>query len=938
MQAALLLPVLALLPFAGSLLVLASPNAQRMRAVSLAAAVAVSATALVLAAAPAVFVGEVIGWRIDWMPQLGLAFGLRMDGLAWLFALLISGIGMLIVLYAAYYLDPDDPAARFFGFLLLFMGAMLGVVLADNLLLLVVFWELTSLSSFLLIGYWSHRADARQGARMALTITGAGGLALLGGALLLGEIVGSYELEAVLASGDLIRAHPLYPVALALVLAGAFTKSAQFPFHFWLPHAMAAPTPVSAYLHSATMVKAGVFLLARLYPALGGTELWFWTVAPVGLATLLVGAYIAIFQHDLKGLLAYSTISHLGLITLLFGIDTRLAVVAGVFHILNHATFKASLFMAAGIIDHETGTRDMRKLAGLWKYMPITAVLGMVAAGAMAGVPLLNGFLSKEMFFTEAVGGHGNAVMDLLLPLGALLAGVFSVAYSARFIHDVFFHGVPKGLPRKPHEPPRFMRLPVEVLVVLCVLVGILPALTIGPVLAVGAQAALFGGPYAPLPAYKLAIWHGFNLPLAMSMVATAGGVLLYFALQRRANLHELVKLPGWIASGGREAFHLFTAFKLGTARLLTDTLESGSLQRYLFLLVVVALLAGLAPYLGGEAGMPAASAAATPLNFSVVAVWTIGVAAALGTAAVYRRRLLALLLLGAVGLVVSLTFVYFSAPDLALTQLLVEMVTIILMMLALYWLPAGSPPEPGRGRQLRDLLLAGGAGAGVAMLSYALLTSPFDSISPYFLRTAVAEGGGANVVNVILVDYRGYDTMGEITVLGIAGVVIYALLAGFVPPRRPRAASTEPRSRFLPLIARLLLPLAVLVSLYLFLRGHNEPGGGFIAGLVLALALILQYVANGQAWVEQRLHTDFRTWIGAGLLIAGGAGIGSWLLGAPFLTSTYAYWTLPLLGAVPLASAVVFDLGVYLTVVGATMLALASIGRLTPPSGEARR
>jgi multicomponent K+:H+ antiporter subunit A len=551
----------------------------------------------------------------------------------------------------------------------------------------------------------------------------------------------------------------------------------------------------------------------------------------------------------------------------------------------------------------------------------------------MAGVPLLNGFLSKEMFFTETVGQHSSAVMNVLLPLGAVAAGIFSVAYSVRFIHDVFFNGEPVGLPKTPHEPPRFMRLPVEVLVVLCVLVGLFPALVIGPVLAVGAQAALFGGPYAPLPAYKLAIWHGFNLPLLMSVVATAGGVLLYFGLQRRVNLHRLVRLPGWIRSGGREAFQRFTTTKLDTARVVTEALENGSLQRYLFLLVAVALLAGLVPHLGGGA-VPAAAASGTPLTFSALAVWLIGVAAAVGTTLVYRRRLLALLLLGAVGLAVSLTFVYLSAPDLALTQLLVEMVTIILMMLALYWLPAESPRERGRFRMARDLLLSLAAGAGIAALSYALLTSGFDSISPYFLRTAVAEGGGANVVNVILVDYRGYDTMGEITVLGVAGAVIYALLAGFVPAQRPRPPSAEPRSRFLPLVARLLLPLAVLVSLYLFLRGHNAPGGGFIAGLVLALALILQYVANGRRWVEQRLRTDFRAWIGAGLLIAGAAGIGSWLLGAPYLTSTYAYWTLPVLGAVPLASAVVFDLGVYLTVVGATMLALVSIGRLGP-AGE---
>ncbi len=326
--------VLALLPFAGALLMAVVPPQARRASAALAGAVALAGLALALAAAPSVFAGEVLRWRVDWVPALNLAFGFRMDGLAWLFATLITGIGALIVLYAAYYLHHEDPARRFFLYLLLFMGAMLGIVLADNLILLVVFWELTSLASFLLIGYWRSEREAREGARMALAITGAGGLALLAGVLLLGQIVGSYDLDVVLASGDLIRADPRYPLALVLVLAGCFTKSAQFPFHFWLPHAMAAPTPVSAYLHSATMVKAGVFLLARLYPALGSSDLWFWIVAPTGLATLLIGAYIAIFKHDLKGLLAYSTISHLGLITLLFGLDAPLAVVAGVFHII----------------------------------------------------------------------------------------------------------------------------------------------------------------------------------------------------------------------------------------------------------------------------------------------------------------------------------------------------------------------------------------------------------------------------------------------------------------------------------------------------------------------------------------------------------------------------------------------------------------------------
>jgi len=337
---------------------------------------------------------------------------------------------------------------------------MLGVVLSENLLLMLMFWELTSLSSFLLIGYWSHRSDARQGARMALTITGGGGLALLAGILLIGHIVGSYELTTVLASGDLIRAHGLYPLTLILVLLGVFTKSAQFPFHFWLPQAMAAPTPVSAFLHSATMVKAGVFLLARLYPALADSEWWFYLVSLTGLTTLLLGAVMALFQHDLKGLLAYSTISHLGLITLLFGLDSRLGAVAAIFHVINHATFKASLFMAAGIIDHETGTRDMRRINGMWKYMPHTAVLAMVASLAMAGVPLLNGFLSKEMFFAETLEQHLLGSFYWTIPVIATLAGAFSVAYSLRFVHDVFFNGEPVDLPKyPPHEPARYSAL-----------------------------------------------------------------------------------------------------------------------------------------------------------------------------------------------------------------------------------------------------------------------------------------------------------------------------------------------------------------------------------------------------------------------------------------------------------------------------------------------
>jgi multicomponent K+:H+ antiporter subunit A len=916
---------LALLPLAGAAL-LGAFNAGRRVAAWIAGATALAALSIVIASAPQVLDGRVLRWSIDWVPALGLSFGFRLDGLSWLFALLICAIGALVVLYAAYYLSAEDPAARFFRFLLLFMGTMLGLVLADNLLLLVVYWEGTSLTSFLLIGFWNRRADAREGARMALSITGAGGLALLGGVLLLGHIVGSFQLESVLTAGDVIRAHPLYLPALVLVLLGAFTKSAQFPFHFWLPHAMAAPTPVSAYLHSATMVKAGVFLLARLYPALGHSAEWFWLVSLTGLATLLVGAYLAIFQHDLKGLLAYSTISHLGLITLLFGLDQPLGVVAGVFHILNHATFKASLFMAAGIIDHETGSRDMRKLNGLWKYMPWTGALAMVASGAMAGVPLVNGFLSKEMFFGVTLASEGPRSFAIVLPVAATLAGIFSVAYSARFIHDVFFNGEPVGLTRTPHEPPRFMRVPVEVLVLICLGVGMLPGLTVGPLLSAGARAALGGA----LPDYSLALWHGFNRPLLMSAIALAGGLALYFGLQRAVNLHRITLLP----RGGREAFVFLVERGIGLARALTLALQNGSLQRYLLMLLVVALAAGALPFMRG-AGIGTVGPL-TPAGPFAVAIVSLGVLFAIAAAVVHRRRLVSLLFLGAVGLVVAWVFVVLSAPDLALTQVLVELVTVVLMMLALHWLPQASPPEFDRFRKALHLLVAGLAGIGIAVISFLVMTRPFDSIAPYYLAHSVPLGGGANAVNVILVDFRGFDTLGEISVLGIAALVVSALLAGaraVAHHAAIRPIPSGPVSLLLALIARLLMPFIVLVAVFLLLRGHNEPGGGFIAGLALAIGLILLYVANGHRWTDERLPRDFSPWVGGGLLAAGLTGVGSGIFGSPFLTSTYDYPQLPLIGAVPLASASLFDLGVFLAVVGATMMMLAALGRLQEQS-----
>ncbi|UUY07910.1 monovalent cation/H+ antiporter subunit A [Pseudomonas sp. J452] len=920
------------LPFLGALLPVLFERHGRL-ACSLATALApLLALGWLLWLTPQVFAGEVLLVSQPWLPQLGFNLSLRLDGLALLFALLILGIGLLVILYARYYLSEREPIGRFFSYLLLFMGAMLGVVLSENLLLMLTFWELTSLSSFLLIGFWGARSDARKGARMALAVTGGGGLALLAGILLIGHMVGSFELSAVLASGDLIRAHALYPVALVLVLLGAFTKSAQFPFHFWLPHAMAAPTPVSAYLHSATMVKAGVFLLARLYPALSGSDLWFYLVSLAGLATLLLGAFMALFQHDLKGLLAYSTISHLGLITLLFGLDSPLSNVAAVFHIINHATFKASLFMAAGIIDHETGSRDMRRINGMWKYLPHTAVLAMVASSAMAGVPLLNGFLSKEMFFGEALQQAQLGSFNWVIPAAAVLAGVFSVAYSLRFVHDVFFNGEPVNLPKfPPHEPPRYMKVPVEILVFLCLLVGMLPGYTVAPLLAVAAQASLGG----TLPAYDLAVWHGFNLPLLMSAVATVGGILVYVC--RQPLFRWYAGLPEVDAKlVFEQQVQRVTAF----ARWLTGLLENGSQQRYLALLLGSALVVSgvaLAPLmqLGGTRAL-------TPLDgITALGLVLLAVSGVL-TAIFHRQRLVALLILGVGGMLVALAFARFSAPDLALTQLVVEVVTLVLLVLALYYLPSRTPEESSSLRGLRDFILAGGCGVMVALLAYGVLTRPYAGIAEFFLANSVSGGGGTNVVNVILVDFRGFDTLGEITVLAIAAVGIVAMLNGL----HLRNPTCDPQGRrwawakyplILKTLSRLLLPLAILISVFIFLRGHNLPGGGFIAGLITAVALILQFIANGVAWVEERLPLNYQRMAGVGVLLAGLTGLGSWAFGRPFLTTAFGHFELPLVGEFELATAMLFDLGVFFTVVGATLLILVNLGRvsLAPPASE---
>jgi len=923
------------LPFLGALLPGLMIRAGRGACAGTTFFVTLTALAGLMTHVPAVMSGEVVTVRLDWVPALGLNANFLIDGLGLFFAALILGIGLLIIAYARFYLSRDDDMGEFYTYLLLFQGAMVGIVLSDNILMLLVFWELTSLSSFLLIGYWKHLQEGRQGARMALAVTGMGGLAMIGGMLLLGQAAGSHDLSVILERRDMVQDSPLYLPALLLILLGAFTKSAQFPFHFWLPHAMAAPTPVSAYLHSATMVKAGLFLMARLWPVLSGTDAWFVLVTGAGLLTMVSAAVIALFKNDLKALLAFSTVSHLGLITMLLGTGTAFGAMAAVFHILNHATFKAALFMTAGIIDHEAGTRDITRLGGLRRLMPVTFVIATLAALSMAGLPLLNGFLSKEMMLKETTYTvlFGSV---LLVPVLATVGALFSAAYSFRYVAHVFFGPRREDNPGLPHDPGFGMWGPPALLVVAVVVIGVAPFLAEPLVHTV--TAAVLGG-VADLPDFHFKIWHGVNAALWMSMAAVGGGAVL-LAIHR-----PLAR--AWAAAGPPHAKTVYDGLVEGLAALargLSERLHDGAFTRYAAILTVTVL--GVAAHAWFTGTAPAQTREMLPVEPTPLAAWLLLVGATGFLLWHHRNRFVALVLMGVIGLVISVAFAYLSAPDLALTQLSVEVVTVILLLLALNFLPRETPVESAPLRRLRDGAIAAAAGLGAGALVFAMMTGDFlaPTISAYHLENSYKGGGGTNVVNVILVDFRGYDTFGEIIVLGIAAIVIYAITEALLAsPVRARLLNRPPEDvagnahpMLMVVMTRVTMPVVLLVGVYIFLRGHNEPGGGFIAGLVVSIAVVMQYMASGFDWAAARQRVPYHGIIGAGVLIAGMTGIGAWFFGAEFLTSAFGYFRIPPFEKFELATAMSFDLGVFLCVVGAVMLSLESFSRLGRRSGEA--
>lgn len=712
-------------------------------------------------------------------------FGFSLDGLALLFVLLITGIGALVLFYAGSYLSKDEDHPTFFAYLMLFIGAMLGVVLADNLLMLYMFWEATSFTSFLLIGFWSHRDESRHGALKALLVTAGGGLALLTGSVLILVITGSADLATILASGGLLHESPLYPVVLILVLLGAFTKSAQVPFHLWLPNAMEAPTPVSAYLHSAAMVKAGIYLIARMSGIVGGSSLWVLIVSAVGITSLVLGAYLALRQTDLKAILAFSTISQLGLIVTLFGWGTPLAITAAIFHILNHSVFKAALFMMVGIVDKQTQSRDIRRLKGLGTVMPITAGIALISSLALAGVPPLNGFISKEMFFTASL--EVNTVLASMPGVGTIAAYVFPIlavvgsiltfVYSLIISHGVFYKRHTRGgefanaarpSDPAPMDPAPSLWLAPGILAATAVVLGVAPGIVDGNVVASAASAVLGQPARSPL-----ALWHGFNVPLLMSLGVIVVGVIAYTrvdglrrTLQRIPTRLNVNRIYDWSLDT------LTRVSEFVEARLLT-----GFTRDYIaYLLGFLLLLLGFTVVKTGAFPLQTDWPLRGALEWAEM-LFVVLIAVTALSVPFFRSRVAAVIALGAIGTSLVMLWTLFRAPDLAISMLVVETVTLLLFLLVFVYLPRLTRDVFPRFTRWVNVVIAGGAGVAITLLLLGARGIRIGSpISDWYIENSLSAAQGRNIVNVILVDFRGFDTLFEITVLALAGLGVYIL------------------------------------------------------------------------------------------------------------------------------------------------------------------
>ena len=851
--------------------------------------------------------------ELAWAPSLGLSLSFALDALGLLFAILITGIGALVVLYASEYLGPHADANRFHASLFAFMGAMLGVVLSDNVLALFVFWELTGFTSFLLIGFDHDREDARAAALQALIVTGAGGLALLAAGVLMANVSETTSLAGMASQAGTLVADPSYLLVASLTLLAAFTKSAQFPFHFWLPRAMAAPTPISAYLHSATMVKAGVYLVARMTPILGATTVWMTVVTAAGAVTMMLGASRSVQETDLKRVLAYSTISALGVLTMLLGLGTDSATVAALVYMVAHACYKGALFLVVGAIDHETGSRDITDLAGLRRAMPVTAVAGGAAALSMAGVPLTLGFVGKDAAYEAVLGATAwstalttlTVMASVLLGLAGLVAGV--APFRGAIASDV-------GRTRATHEAWPLW-LPPLTLATVGLLVGLLPSLLNAPLSAAVTTTVGTG------TTVSLAVWHGFTPSLLVS------GVTL-LAVWGAYAMRDAIRTRTWKPAIGAEQLYTGALAALDAlGRAIAPSLHSASLRSYVMVIVLTTVVLGVGVVaIGPGVGGVGPDTRVRPHDVLVVLVIISGAIAAV----LARSTMAAVLALGTVGYGVAMTFLVFGAPDLAMTQFSVETLTVLIYVLVFrHFRNLGTLSRPLI--RARDAIVAAGVGifvGGVALIVATTETAP--ALREFFASNGPTLGHGRNIVNVILVDFRAFDTLGEITVLATAAIGIHGLL------RAMRGSGESPRaiqpgshamdglatqaSAIFRAAARRLMPLLLLYAIFLLLRGHNQPGGGFVGGLVAAAAYALYAMACGVAHARRALLVEPRTLLGVGLLLAVASGASAVLVGRPYLS---ALW---ILEPVALGTPAVFDVGVFLVVTGVVTMMISSL------------
>ncbi|HSN37065.1 MAG TPA: Na+/H+ antiporter subunit A, partial [Arthrobacter sp.] len=902
---------------------------------------------------------------LPWIPELSIELAFRMDALAWAMSLLVLGVGALVLVYCArYFKDEDDYLGGFGAQLLAFAGAMFGLVTADDLLLMFIFWELTTVLSYLLIGYARTRLSARRSALQALVVTTAGGLSMLVGLIILGFNAGTYRISAILELAPTLATGPAagaVAAAVVLILAGAVTKSALVPFHFWLPGAMAAPTPVSAYLHAAAMVKAGIYLVARLAPGFAGTPPWLPLVLGLGLATMLVGGYRALRQTDIKLILAYGTVSQLGFLMMVVGLGKPDAALAGLGMLLAHGLFKATLFLVVGIIDHQAGTRDIRKLSGVYRSSRALAVVAAVGAASMAGIPPLAGFVAKESVFEAFVHyGTDAGPWGPVVLVGVVLGSILTFAYSARFMWGAF--ASKPGVEATPFKPiqPAFLAAPA-VLALLTIAYGLWPAPVDGWI---QPYAALFvpDGEDPAAAAGHLALWHGVTPALGLTAITFALGLAMYYGRNAVSRLQGLV--PGWV--DGDRSYQLTIGALDDVAVWITGRTQRGSLYFYLSVILSVAFVLPLTAMILAGKPLPTDlyfTDPNAPLQMVVGAGIVIGALAAVRA----NKRFLAVLMVSVTGYGIALMFALQGAPDLALTQMLVETIILVAFVLAMRSLPAELRDRTGgRYRVVRVII---GAAFGLTMVFaaiHALGARVAAPVSLEFPQLAYEGGGGLNIVNVTLVDIRAWDTFGEISVLALAATGVASLIfvrgrgdrigasasveAGSVGRRRPdrstgrshsrddaalamsrrfaasgrdawlvagRTLAPERRSIIFEVVTRLIFHSMIVFSIYLLLAGHNLPGGGFAGGLTAGLALTIRYLAGGRFELREATPVSAGALLGIGLATATASGVLPLLLGGQvFQTAILEFW-LPVFGDVKFVTSTIFDIGVYIVVVG---------------------